>query len=170
MTVVREMLAGKSLGDALVASRQVAASEYQFQYVKARSDYLQQARARPALHTCLGWRPAPGLLLRLPLWLPYDIGFACSCAASNQTFHEIFFVTLRRAGRAQVEDATAFLKAAGITGAARAAVATLLGSVREAHKTPPALEFRSEAVISKVSDAWGMLVVQPPGAAAPPPH
>ncbi len=65
-----------------------------------------------------------------------------------------------------MEDAIAFLKAAGITGAARAAVATLLGSVREAHKTPPALEFRSEAVISKVSDAWGMLVVQPPGAPA----
>jgi len=60
MTVVREVLAGKSLGDALVASRQVAASEYQFQYVKARSDYLQQARARPALHTWLGQRPAPG--------------------------------------------------------------------------------------------------------------
>lgn len=65
----------------------------------------------------------------------------------------------------QVEDAIAFLKEAGITGAARAAVTTLLGSVSEAHKTPPALEFRSEAVISKVSDAWGQLVVQPPGAA-----
>ena len=64
----------------------------------------------------------------------------------------------------QVEDAIAFLKEAGITGAARAAVTTLLGSVSEAHKTPPALEFRSEAVISKVSDAWGQLVVQPPGA------
>ncbi|KAK9843460.1 hypothetical protein WJX81_004052 [Elliptochloris bilobata] len=103
LTVVRGLLAGKSLGDALVATRQHSASEYQFQFVKARNDYLQQ-----------------------------------------------------------VEDAIAFLKETGITGAARAAVTTLLGSVREAHKTPPALEFRSEAVISKVSDAWGKLVVQPP--------
>lgn len=64
----------------------------------------------------------------------------------------------------QVEDAIAFLKETGITGAARAAVTSLLGSVREAHKTPPALEVSSEAVISKVSDAWGKLVLQPPGA------
>ena len=66
----------------------------------------------------------------------------------------------------QVEDAIAFLKETGITGAARAAVTSLLGSVREAHKTPPALEVSSEAVISKVSDAWGKLVLQPPGAHA----
>ena len=66
----------------------------------------------------------------------------------------------------QVEDAIAFLKETGITGAARAAVTSLRGSVREAHKTPPALEVSSEAVISKVSDAWGKLVLQPPGAHA----
>ena len=66
----------------------------------------------------------------------------------------------------QVEDAIAFLKETGISGAARAAVTSLLGSVREAHKTPPALEVSSEAVISKVSDAWGKLVLQPPGAHA----
>ena len=65
-----------------------------------------------------------------------------------------------------MEDAIAFLKETGITGAARAAVTSLLGSVREAHKTPPALEVTSEAVISKVSDAWGKLVLQPPGAHA----
>ena len=69
-------------------------------------------------------------------------------------------------GGVQVEDAIAFLKETGITGAARAAVTSLLGSVREAHKTPPALEVSSDAVISKVSDAWGKLVLQPPGALA----
>lgn len=44
LTVMRGILAGKSLGDALVATRQCTASEYQFQFVKARNDYLQQAR------------------------------------------------------------------------------------------------------------------------------
>ena len=44
LAVVRGVLAGKSLGDALVATRQRSASEYQYQFVKARNDYLQQAR------------------------------------------------------------------------------------------------------------------------------
>ena len=48
LTVMRGILAGKSLGDALVATRQCTASEYQFQFVKARNDYLQQVR--PADH------------------------------------------------------------------------------------------------------------------------
>lgn len=54
MAVVRGVLAGKSLGDALVATRQHSASEYQYQFVKARNDYLQQARPAPcpALFGC----------------------------------------------------------------------------------------------------------------------
>ena len=47
LAVVRGVLAGKSLGDALVATRQHSASEYQYQFVKARNDYLQQARPAP---------------------------------------------------------------------------------------------------------------------------
>ena len=49
LTVVRGVLAGKSLGDALVETRQHSASEYQYQFVKARNDYLQQARPAPYL-------------------------------------------------------------------------------------------------------------------------
>ena len=47
LAVVRGVLAGKSLNDALVATRQHSASEYQYQFVKARNDYLQQARPAP---------------------------------------------------------------------------------------------------------------------------
>ena len=58
LAVVRGVLAGKSLGDALVATRQHSASEYQYQFVKARNDYLQQARPAP-------WEPVGAGVLGL---------------------------------------------------------------------------------------------------------
>ena len=65
LTVVRGILAGKSLGDALVATRQHSASEYQYQFVKARNDYLQQARPAPHPHGMSGVQKMLGCVLQL---------------------------------------------------------------------------------------------------------
>lgn len=65
---------------------------------------------------------------------------------------------------AQVEEALEFLRAAGISGAAKYAAGTVCCCVDEAQKIPPALEREAEAVLLKVSEAWSKLVSLPPGA------
>lgn len=63
-----------------------------------------------------------------------------------------------------MEEALEFLRAAGISGAAKYAAGTVYGCVDEAQKIPPALEREAEAVLLKVSEAWTKLVSLPPGA------
>ena len=63
-----------------------------------------------------------------------------------------------------MEEALDFLRAAGISGAAKYAAGTVFCCVDEAQKIPPALEREAEAVLLKVSEAWSKLVSLPPGA------
>lgn len=63
-----------------------------------------------------------------------------------------------------MEEALDFLRAAGISGAAKYAAGTVCCCVDEAQKIPPALEREAEAVLLKVSEAWSKLVSLPPGA------
>lgn len=64
----------------------------------------------------------------------------------------------------QVEEALEYLRAAGISGAAKYAAGTVFCCVDEAQKIPPALEREAEAVLLRVSEAWNKLVSLPPGA------
>lgn len=63
----------------------------------------------------------------------------------------------------QVEEALDYLRAAGITGAAKYAAGSVFCCVDEAQKIPPALEREAEVVLLKVSEAWTKLVSLPPG-------
>jgi hypothetical protein len=63
----------------------------------------------------------------------------------------------------QVEEALEYLRAAGITGAAKYAAGSVFCCVDEAQKIPPALEREAEVVLLKVSEAWTKLVSLPPG-------
>lgn len=69
-----------------------------------------------------------------------------------------------------MEEALEFLRAAGISGAAKYAAGTVCCCVDEAQKIPPALEREAEAVLLKVSEAWTKLVSLPPGPPLSPPQ
>ncbi|KAK9907730.1 hypothetical protein WJX75_008823 [Coccomyxa subellipsoidea] len=78
-------------------------------------------------------------------------------AATVEAAHEARDAYLKK-----VEEALEFLRAAGISGAAKYAAGTVYGCVDEAQKIPPALEREAEAVLLKVSEAWTKLVSLPP--------
>ena len=71
----------------------------------------------------------------------------------------------------QVEEALEYLRAAGLSGAAKYAAGSVFRRVDEAQKIPPALEREAEMVLARVGEAWSKLVSLPPGARAnPKPH
>ena len=68
----------------------------------------------------------------------------------------------------QVEEALEYLRAAGLSGAAKYAAGSVFRRVDEAHKIPPALEREAEMVLARVGEAWSKLVSLPPGARGKP--
>jgi hypothetical protein len=69
-----------------------------------------------------------------------------------------------------VEEALEYLRAGGLSGAARFAAGSVLSCVDEAQKLPPALEREAELVLARLSEAWARLVALPPGARRSLPH
>ena len=63
----------------------------------------------------------------------------------------------------QVEEALEYLRAAGLSGAAKYAAGSVFSCVDEAQKIPPALEREAEMVLARVGEAWSKLVSLPPG-------